>query len=48
MSLWQAFLSDPVIFFSFTGLAIVLGMCVFYAIYFYVKMVRAEKQEHSG
>lgn len=48
MSLWQNFFRDPVIFFSFTGLAIVIGMCVFYAIYFYIKMVRAEEQQNSG
>lgn len=44
MSLWKEFFSEPVIFFSFTGLAIVVGMCVFYAIYFYVKMTAAEKR----
>ncbi|RUO29954.1 DUF3149 domain-containing protein [Aliidiomarina sedimenti] len=46
MSLWQEFFRDPVIFFSFTGLAILVGMSIFYAIYFYVKMVKAEKRSH--
>ncbi|RUO73248.1 DUF3149 domain-containing protein [Idiomarina ramblicola] len=43
MSLWQEFLNDPVIFFSFSGLAIVLGLCAFYAIFFYIKMIKSEK-----
>ena len=43
MSLWREFFSDPVIFISFSGLAIVIGMCFFYAIFFYIKMVKAEK-----
>ena len=38
MNLWQAFLKDPVIFFSFTGLAIVIGLCIFYAVYFIYKV----------
>lgn len=38
MNLLQDFFRDPVIFFSFTGLAIVLAMCVFYAFYFIKKM----------
>jgi ABC-type antimicrobial peptide transport system permease subunit len=38
MNLWQAFLQDPVIFFSFTGLAIVIGLCIFYAVYFVYKV----------
>ncbi|WP_156812120.1 DUF3149 domain-containing protein [Idiomarina xiamenensis] len=42
MSLWQQFMQDPVIFFSFTGLAIVLGLCMFYAIYFWVKISKAD------
>ncbi|WP_404399483.1 DUF3149 domain-containing protein [Idiomarina seosinensis] len=44
MSLWQEFFNDPVIFISFVGLAIVIGLCVFYAIFFYRKMLRAEKK----
>ncbi|TRW50250.1 DUF3149 domain-containing protein [Aliidiomarina halalkaliphila] len=42
MNLWREFLSDPVIFFSFTGLAVVLGICIFYAIYFIYKVQHAE------
>ncbi|MFC0445158.1 DUF3149 domain-containing protein [Pseudidiomarina halophila] len=38
MQLLKQFFSDPVIFFSFTGLAIVIGICVFYAIYFISKI----------
>lgn len=38
MNLWHAFTNDPVIFISFTGLAIVIGLCIFYAIYFMYKV----------
>lgn len=38
MNLLQDFFRDPVIFFSFTGLAVVLGICIFYAIYFIYKI----------
>ncbi|WP_231732125.1 DUF3149 domain-containing protein [Rheinheimera sp. EpRS3] len=38
MNLWQEFLNDPVIFISFTGLAIVIGLCIFYAVYFMYKV----------
>lgn len=44
MSLWQEFFCDPVIFISFSGLAIVIGMCVFYAVFFYIKMVKSEQK----
>ncbi|MCA1766683.1 MAG: DUF3149 domain-containing protein [Idiomarina sp.] len=47
MSLWQEFFNDPVIFFSFSGLAIVIGMCAFYAIFFYVKMVKSESKRNQ-
>ncbi|MDN7124013.1 DUF3149 domain-containing protein [Pseudidiomarina terrestris] len=38
MQLLKAFFTDPVIFFPFTGLAILLGICIFYAVYFISKM----------
>ena len=38
MNLWQEFINDPVIFISFTGLAIVIGLCIFYAVYFVYKV----------
>ena len=38
MNLWQEFTNDPVIFISFTGLAIVIGLCLFYAAYFMYKI----------
>lgn len=38
MNLWQEFTNDPVIFISFTGLAIVIGLCLFYASYFMYKI----------
>ncbi|EGN74648.1 hypothetical protein A28LD_1662 [Idiomarina sp. A28L] len=38
MNLLQEFFRDPVIFFSFTGLATVLAICIFYAIYFIYKI----------
>jgi uncharacterized membrane protein len=41
MNMWQQFLNDPVIFMSFTGLAIVLGLCAFYATYFMYKISHA-------
>lgn len=41
MNIWQAFLTDPVIFISFTGLAIVIALCVFYAVYFISKVKAA-------
>ncbi|RUO18048.1 DUF3149 domain-containing protein [Aliidiomarina haloalkalitolerans] len=37
MSIWKEFFSDPVLFFSFTGLAILVAMMVFYAIFFVIK-----------
>jgi hypothetical protein len=30
----KEFFTDPVLFFSFTGLAVLLGICVFYVVYF--------------
>lgn len=45
MSLWREFFTDPVIFFSFTGLAIVIGLCVFYAIFFIKKTAEAEAEQ---
>jgi preprotein translocase subunit SecY len=44
MNLWHEFLNDPVIFISFTGLAIVIGLCIFYAVYFIYKVGNAEEQ----
>ncbi len=41
MNMWQQFINDPVIFISFTGLAIVLGLCAFYATYFMYKISHA-------
>ncbi|WP_258240557.1 MULTISPECIES: DUF3149 domain-containing protein [Pseudidiomarina] len=38
MQLLKEFVSDPVIFFSFTGLAVVIGICIFYVIYFIAKV----------
>ena len=38
MNLWHEFTRDPVIFISFTGLAIVIGLCIFYAAYFIYKV----------
>lgn len=44
MNLWHEFLNDPVIFISFTGLAIVIGLCIFYAVYFMYKVSNTEEQ----
>ncbi|MEH8022231.1 MULTISPECIES: DUF3149 domain-containing protein [Rheinheimera] len=38
MNLWHEFTNDPVIFISFTGLAILIGLGIFYAIYFIHKV----------
>ncbi|WP_113906333.1 DUF3149 domain-containing protein [Aliidiomarina celeris] len=34
MNLFAEFFRDPVLFFSFTGLAVLFGICAFYVIYF--------------
>ncbi|WP_278354806.1 MULTISPECIES: DUF3149 domain-containing protein [Idiomarina] len=47
MNLWQEFFNDPVIFFSFSGLAILIGMCAFYAVFFYIKMIKSEKKRQQ-
>ncbi|RUO62082.1 DUF3149 domain-containing protein [Pseudidiomarina insulisalsae] len=38
MQLLKEFFSDPVIFFSFTGLAVVIGICIFFTVYFLTKI----------
>ncbi|WP_268969126.1 hypothetical protein [Thalassotalea algicola] len=38
MDILQSFFNDPVFWFSFGGLAIVLGICGFY-IYFFMKNI---------
>jgi ABC-type antimicrobial peptide transport system permease subunit len=45
MNLWQEFTNDPVIFISFTGLAIVIGLCLFYATYFMYKIGHDQVKE---
>lgn len=35
MNLLNMLLTDPVVLFAFTGLAIVLGICSFYVYYFF-------------
>ena len=45
MNLWQEFTRDPVIFISFTGLAIVIGLCAFYSIYFFYKVGHEQPDE---
>lgn len=47
MSLWQEFFKEPIIFFSFSGLAVLIGLGIFYAVYFYVKVAQAEQAEKS-
>ena len=44
MNLWQEFINDPVIFISFTGLAIVIGLCIFYAGYFMYKISHSDAE----
>lgn len=49
MELLQAFFSDPVLFFSFTGLAVLLGICVFYVVYFIRNTLQATASHgHRG
>jgi len=48
MNILREFFTDPVLFFSFTGLAIVIGLCVFYAIFFIKKAVEAEEEQHHS
>lgn len=48
MSLWREFFTDPVIFFSFTGLAVLLGLCIFYAWFFIKKAGEAEQLGGQG
>ncbi|WP_404407412.1 DUF3149 domain-containing protein [Pseudidiomarina marina] len=49
MNILREFFTDPVLFFSFTGLAILLGLCVFYAVFFIKKAAEAEEeQRHSS
>lgn len=43
MSLWQEFFREPIIFLSFTGLALVVGLCFFYAVYFMIKVSRSDE-----
>lgn len=44
MNVWQEFLNDPVIFISFVGLAIVLGLGLFYIIFF-IRKINSSEQE---
>jgi hypothetical protein len=48
MSIWQQYLNDPIIFISFTGLAVVIGLCLFYVGYFAYKISHAEDPEQSS
>ena len=45
MSLWQEFIKEPIIFFSFTGMAILVGMLIFFSVFFVCKVAEAEKRE---
>jgi uncharacterized membrane protein len=47
MNLLREFFTDPVIFFSFSGLAIVIGMCVFYAVFFIKKATEDEPNRNQ-
>jgi hypothetical protein len=48
MELLKEFFSDPVLFFSFTGLAVVVGICIFYVIYFIRNTMNAEAPDTDG
>ncbi|RUO79127.1 DUF3149 domain-containing protein [Pseudidiomarina taiwanensis] len=45
MELFKEFFTDPVLFFSFTGLAVLLGICIFYVIYFIRNTVNEQPRE---
>ncbi|WP_417664972.1 DUF3149 domain-containing protein [Pseudidiomarina sp.] len=47
MNLLRELFTDPVIFFSFSGLAIVIGMCVFYAVFFIKKATAEESNQNQ-
>lgn len=44
MELFKLFIKDPVVLFSFGGLAIVLAICSFYVFYF-LKQIKAADQD---
>lgn len=45
MDLWHLYFNDPIIFASFTGLGILLGIGAFFAVYFTYKINTATEEE---
>lgn len=45
MDLWHLYFNDPIIFASFTGLGILLGIGAFFAVYFAYKISTATEPE---
>lgn len=45
MELFNLFIKDPVVLFSFGGLAIVLAICSFYVYYFMKHIQETDQQE---
>ncbi|SEL56923.1 Protein of unknown function [Colwellia chukchiensis] len=43
MNIVDMLLNDPVVIFSFAGLAILLGICAFYVYYFWARISEDEK-----
>lgn len=43
MNFFDMLLNDPVVFISFGGLSILLGICAFY-VYYFVKHIEEDKQ----
>ena len=48
MSLWQEFIKEPIIFFSFTGMAILIAMFIYFGVFFFRKVAEAEKNESNS
>lgn len=48
MDILREFFTDPVLFFSFTGLAILLAMGVFYTWFFIKKAAEAEDAKQNS
>ena len=43
MNLLSMLANDPVVMFSFTGLAIVLGICAYY-VYYFIKHIQEDEK----
>lgn len=46
MNLFSMLANDPVVMFSFGGMAILLGICAYY-IYYFMSHIKEDRQDHS-